>query len=236
MFGGIFYNDFEDTPIGDDAQQRNDNKKKKKKSIEDGSTSSDALYGNKENDNDEDDDEYIDTDALGDWRTFRMNLADDDNDEDGKEGDGNAKKEKTKTVSAENELLLRSQSKKLADEYASGVWAHPTATVRVCVSHPVCPLPSINGILSMHVYERLSQPILSFSRNLTPTWFFSSCSFIPSKSNAFQNTHTQTHTHPYHAVGRNRRVGGANAIGNRIVSESRAQLCGKDAPKGIGFG
>ena len=73
----------------------------------------------------EDEDEYIDTDQLGDWRTFRMNLA-----ETGSPTDKKPKDSPRKSVSKENEEVLRSQSKFLAEEYEKGMGAHDTATVR----------------------------------------------------------------------------------------------------------
>mmetsp|Transcript_4317 Transcript_4317/g.7196 ORF Transcript_4317/g.7196 Transcript_4317/m.7196 type:complete len:453 (+) Transcript_4317:113-1471(+) len=83
----------------------------------------DNLYNDfdeKDDDDDEEEDEYIDTAELGDWRTFRMNLA-----ETGTASDKKTNSEAPrKSVSKENEQLLRSQSKTLAEEYESGIWAH----------------------------------------------------------------------------------------------------------------
>ena len=94
-----FYNDFEDESI--DA-------------------------GNDDDDDDEEeDDDYIDTEQLGDWRTFRLNLA-----ETGNPTDKKSKDARRKSVSKENEEVLRSQSIFLADEYEKGMWAHDTAKVR----------------------------------------------------------------------------------------------------------
>ena len=93
-----------------------------------------------EDEDDDDDDEIIDADSLGDWRTFRRNLASAPT-----EGAASQLEEfgasvpKTKSVSKANEKLLRSQNEKLAEEYISGVWAHETSTVRTCSSrNAVC--------------------------------------------------------------------------------------------------
>ena len=97
---GIYYNDFED--------YGNDN------------SNNDGKNSNNE------EEEYIDTDGLGDWRAFRLNLAE--------SGVASASTTRTKTVpksiSKENEEILRSQSQELADEFSTGVWAHETFTVR----------------------------------------------------------------------------------------------------------
>jgi hypothetical protein len=83
-----------------------------------------------DDDEEEDDDEYIDSEALGDWRTFRRNLAtsavSDNNDE-----SSTSKKSRKKSVSKGNEELLLSQNEKLAKEYMTGVWAHETSTVSI---------------------------------------------------------------------------------------------------------
>jgi hypothetical protein len=84
----------------------------------------DSAFGQGDND-DEEDDDYIDTEQLGDWRTFRMNLAETGSPTDKKSSDA-----PRKSVSKENEALLRTQSKLLADEYEKGIWAHDTAKVR----------------------------------------------------------------------------------------------------------
>lgn len=97
-----FYNDFDDESI--DAGNSND----------------------KDEDDDDDDDDYIDSEGLGDWRTFRMNLA-----VTGNPTDKKPKGVPRKSVSKENEEVLRSQSKVLADEYANGMWAHDTAKPEV---------------------------------------------------------------------------------------------------------
>lgn len=84
----------------------------------------DSAFGQSENNDDEEDDDYIDTEQLGDWRTFRMNLA-----ETGSPTDKKSSVAPRKSVSKENEALLRTQSKLLADEYEKGIWAHDTAKV-----------------------------------------------------------------------------------------------------------
>eukprot|EP00534_Pseudo-nitzschia_fraudulenta_P004876 CAMPEP_0201116072 /NCGR_PEP_ID=MMETSP0850-20130426/449_1 /ASSEMBLY_ACC=CAM_ASM_000622 /TAXON_ID=183588 /ORGANISM="Pseudo-nitzschia fraudulenta, Strain WWA7" /LENGTH=523 /DNA_ID=CAMNT_0047380057 /DNA_START=280 /DNA_END=1851 /DNA_ORIENTATION=+ len=94
-----------------------------------------------DDDEDDDDDQYIDTDSLGDWRNFRRSLAmgtGGDN-----EGSSGIKTTEESAASAamsmvcnerevtENEKILESQNKELADEFASGVWAYQTATPEV---------------------------------------------------------------------------------------------------------
>lgn len=103
-----------------------------------------SLYGSLEEDDveeddDEDDDDYIDTDSLGDWRTFRRSLTVGEHDDDDAATDASAASSKPLFEArevTENEMILQSQNKKLAAEYASGVWAHETATVStVAVCH-----------------------------------------------------------------------------------------------------
>lgn len=80
-------------------------------------------------DDDDDDDLSIDPNSLGDWRAFRSNLA---NSGISTPADVPKKKEqaqKRKSVSKENEKLLKRQNTKLAEEYMTGVWAHTTAEV-----------------------------------------------------------------------------------------------------------
>jgi len=105
-------------------------------------------------DNDYDNEEEINPSNLGDWRTFRMNLAEsglptkprgtlptempsrsDNLPSDMKQNNAM----KPKSVSKENENILKVQNKKLADEYLSGVWAHSTPTPEV--GSLVCRLP-----------------------------------------------------------------------------------------------
>lgn len=76
-----------------------------------------TFYNDFEGFDDDDDDEgYIDTNQLGDWRAFRKSLGGET---------------QVKSVSKENEDVLRAQSKALADEYTTEVWAHATATPEV---------------------------------------------------------------------------------------------------------
>jgi hypothetical protein len=92
---------------------------------------SDNLYNDFDNDDIEDEDDYIDSTELGDWRKFRMNLA-----ETGTASDKKTSSEAPrKSVSKENEEVLRSQSKTLAEEYESGIWAHEAP--KVCIFYLV---------------------------------------------------------------------------------------------------
>lgn len=96
-----------------------------------------TLYDSSSEHDDDDDDEYIDTDSLGDWRNFRRSLAMATNDND----DGSSSKKaiddsstsaataSTEREVTENEIVLENQNKELAEEYASGIWAHQTPTV-----------------------------------------------------------------------------------------------------------
>lgn len=105
------------------------------------------LHFSKKNDeyDDDDDDEYIiDEQSLGDWRSFRATLIgsssiisskdglllDDDNNENNDSIDNNSTNQspmigpsRPKSVSKENEDLLRSQSDILAEEYKD-IWCH----------------------------------------------------------------------------------------------------------------
>jgi len=108
------------------------------------------------------DDESIDPNSLGDWRAFRMNLANTDINSgessstssiDGIDLEDESKDSSTvgvsastsstasrpKSVSAQNEELLNSQSAKLAEEYLNGVWAHESSIPEV--GGLVCRLP-----------------------------------------------------------------------------------------------
>jgi len=89
------------------------------------------LYGKSleddDDDDDDEDDDYIDTDSLGDWRNFRRSLAMGTNDDEGA-SDSIISNEREVT---ENEKVLEKQNKELAEEYASGVWAHQTSTPEV---------------------------------------------------------------------------------------------------------
>ncbi|KAG7348302.1 ACR COG1678 domain containing protein [Nitzschia inconspicua] len=114
-----------------------------------------------DDDENDDEDEYIDTDTLGDWRNFRRSLTlvmeEDEINADGdsdtttslssktqvstKDGDAEqlskpkSKSQKksvsVKSVSKDNEEVLKSQNKNLAEEYLNGVWAHETSTPEV---------------------------------------------------------------------------------------------------------
>jgi hypothetical protein len=97
-----------------------------------------------EEDDDEDDDEEdddddeirIDPDSLGDWRTFRRNLAATPETE-GEAGttttEGTSFATEKPTVvrqDSPNEKVLKAQSEELAKEY-TGVWAHEISTVSI---------------------------------------------------------------------------------------------------------
>lgn len=107
-----------------------------------------------EEEEDEEEDEFIDDAELGDWRRFRMNLSesglsssssvsddgyidetdndnDDDNDGDDDISTPSPVMKRPKSVSKSNEKLLMKQSKVLAEEYLSDVWAHEAPTVEV---------------------------------------------------------------------------------------------------------
>ena len=101
-----------------------------------------ALFDDDDDDDDdEEEDDFIDSDSLGDWRTFRRNLTF----EQDQEQDATTSLETTttssttqmastkppKSVSKANEEILLQQNEKLAAEYLTGVWAHPVATVRM---------------------------------------------------------------------------------------------------------
>jgi len=85
-------------------------------------------------DDDDDDDDDIDLESLGDWRQFRATLAtsgvqtlgEDSSDDSSatEESSDPAEKSTRKSVSKENEALLKSQSDILYKEYESGIWAH----------------------------------------------------------------------------------------------------------------
>lgn len=108
-------------------------------------------------DDDDDDTDYIDTDSLGDWRNFRRSLTlgmeVEENQDDGNNTKNSVSSTKVsvkddddvdalpskrpptksglsvKSVSKDNEEVLKSQNKDLAEEYLNGVWAHETSTV-----------------------------------------------------------------------------------------------------------
>ena len=93
-----------------------------------------------DDDDDDNDDEYIDTELLGDWRNFRRSLAmgtNEDDDDDISSGEKAisdsiaAAMESNEREVTENEKVLEEQNKELAEEYASGIWAHQISTVSV---------------------------------------------------------------------------------------------------------
>ena len=111
---------------------------------------------------DDDEDEYIEIDSLGDWRNFRRSLTlgaeeeeesndesntrvslknsndDDDDKPPASSSKKTTKKATIKSVSKDNEEVLRSQNKDLAKEYMTGVWAHETSTVSHFGSAEIC--------------------------------------------------------------------------------------------------
>ena len=100
------------------------------------SSSPDNYYNDFEGygDNDGDDDDgYIDTDNLGDWRTFRMNLS-----ETGVATDKKQDSVPRKSVSKANEEVLRSQSEALSEEYINGVWSHESPVVSLRLPDGPC--------------------------------------------------------------------------------------------------
>ena len=129
-------------------------------------------------DNDDDDyDESINPDDLGDWRTFRMNLANTDisststSSIDGIEleetnevspssssiiATTSKKAERPKSVSKRNEQLLSAQNSVLAEEYRTGVWAHESAIPEV--GGLVCRMPleaEIYHNSNSHIHRKL---------------------------------------------------------------------------------
>jgi hypothetical protein len=133
-----------------------------------------------------DDDEAIDPNSLGDWRTFRMNLANSDTllssastgtetSIDGIEietpeattiasttlsapSSSLPKSRRPKSVSEANEQLLTTQNSILAKEYLTGVWAHESAIPEV--GGLVCRMP-----LEVEIY-RTGSSDLSMHRKL----------------------------------------------------------------------
>jgi hypothetical protein len=115
----------------------------------------------------DDDDDYIDEESLGDWRSFRMNLANsaaaststtstsiidgidlsEDSStskittttDDDTTSSTTAAPERPKSVSKQNELLLSAQNSALAEEYINGVWAHESSIPEV--GGLVCRMP-----------------------------------------------------------------------------------------------
>mmetsp|Transcript_17132 Transcript_17132/g.23544 ORF Transcript_17132/g.23544 Transcript_17132/m.23544 type:complete len:485 (-) Transcript_17132:162-1616(-) len=118
-------------------------------------------YNEDDDFDDEDDDDIIDPNTLGDWRQFRMNLAETGLsstpstaeegwiDDDGKVIESSSstsssdmsnnsaaeEKKRPKSVSKKNEELLKSQNEELAEEYITGVWAHEA------------PVPEVGGLV-----------------------------------------------------------------------------------------
>ena len=84
-------------------------------------------------DDDDDDDEYIDTDSLGDWRNFRRSLSTTIETDDGNNLINNADY-RDEYSKKKNEEALKKQDKELAEEYATGAWAHVTSTVSIRIS------------------------------------------------------------------------------------------------------
>ena len=128
--------------------------------------STDRLHRYYMTSNDDDDDDYIDEESLGDWRSFRMNLANSaaaststsasiidgiDLSEDSSTSkittttddddttSSTAAPERPKSVSKQNELLLSAQNSALAEEYINGVWAHESSIPEV--GGLVCRMP-----------------------------------------------------------------------------------------------
>jgi len=115
--------------------------------------------GEDDYEDDDDEDDYIDTDSLGDWRNFRRSLAmggsgtkdtanENNSNDSTSNNDSNKKSEsssESNTVSGtpsmdswgdernvtENEKVLKKQSKELAEEYATDLWAYETPTPEV---------------------------------------------------------------------------------------------------------
>jgi hypothetical protein len=124
---------------------------------------------------DDDDDDYIDEESLGDWRSFRMNLANsvasgdsssssiidgiDLSDESSvssslsttettttTNNNNQDSPKRPKSVSKQNEELLTAQNSALAQEYLNGVWAHDTSSPEV--GGLVCRMP-----LELEIYR-----------------------------------------------------------------------------------
>jgi len=99
------------------------------------------LYGDAydEDEDDDDDDDYIDTDSLGDWRNFRRSLTIDETNDISDDNDSEESKKDSPAASlldnerevTDNERVLEEQNQALAEEYASGVWAHQVPTPEV---------------------------------------------------------------------------------------------------------
>eukprot|EP00521_Asterionellopsis_glacialis_P006257 CAMPEP_0195281968 /NCGR_PEP_ID=MMETSP0707-20130614/1058_1 /TAXON_ID=33640 /ORGANISM="Asterionellopsis glacialis, Strain CCMP134" /LENGTH=525 /DNA_ID=CAMNT_0040340913 /DNA_START=77 /DNA_END=1654 /DNA_ORIENTATION=- len=103
-----------------------------------------SYYKDDDEDDDDDEEDEIDLNSLGDWRTFRKNLAStgittpqqqqQQSQQQGGDTSPPPKEDVEQTrvsVSKENEKLLQSQNKELAQEYMTGVWAHKTSVPEV---------------------------------------------------------------------------------------------------------
>lgn len=85
-------------------------------------------------------DDEIDADSLGDWRDFRRGLSETGIiTSESTDSNTNSKKSKKKSVSKQNEELLKSQNEELSQEYETSVWAHETGSPEV--GGLVCRLP-----------------------------------------------------------------------------------------------
>jgi hypothetical protein len=136
-----------------------------------GSSLDDDDDFDEDDDDDDDDDEYIDTELLGDWRNFRRSLAigTDDDGGDGSSGEKAIGDSITAAMASnerevtENEKVLEEQNKELAEEYASGIWAHQISTV----SAMRCDAMRYNGANTCYA--------ISWHRFIDCCWF----SFLP---------------------------------------------------------
>jgi len=136
---------------------------------------SDTKDDDYNNNNDDDDESIIDPNTLGDWRKFRMNLANsnaavgDSSDSliDGVDLMTNSQQTmstviptaaaaasiRPKSVSKKNEELLAAQNADLAEEYFHGVWAHESAIPEV--GGLVCRMP-----LEAEIYKSPAESIM----------------------------------------------------------------------------
>jgi hypothetical protein len=137
----LFYNDFEDYENNSDDEDEG-----KEEDIRGDMKDDDDI------DDEEDEDEYLNVDELGDWKELRRKLVtttagvsgasdggesqskdESVNRKQGKKVDGKSSKSsssKSSTACKENAAMIETQCEDLAEEYRSGVWAHPTPTVR----------------------------------------------------------------------------------------------------------
>ena len=142
LYGGDLYEEDEEYDEDDDHEDDEE---------EDDDEDEEDEEDHEDDDEEEEDVDRIDPDLLGDWRTFRKNLAMSET-----MGSTSPTQESTtsittvKSVSKENEELLLRQNEQLGNEYVSGVWAHPVSTVRLGCDgeslivdyYSVCPTPS----------------------------------------------------------------------------------------------